>query len=129
MFWLLQCVQMVVIYDDIQVMLMGYNILVGDMGMVFFGGQKQWVMLVWVLYKKLCILFFDEVISYFDVYCEQWVNVVICVLCIICIMVVYWFEIIVLVDCVIVFGQGKVSFDESIVCLVECQVVVVWEQV
>jgi ATP-binding cassette subfamily B protein RaxB len=69
-----KCAQFAVIAHDIGVMPMGYNTLIGDMGMSLSGGQKQRVVLARALYKSPKILFMDEATSHLDVALEQAVN-------------------------------------------------------
>jgi ATP-binding cassette subfamily B protein RaxB len=56
---------------------MGYDTLVGDMGTVLSGGQKQHVLLARALYKRPKILFVDEATSHLDIGKEEQVNHVI----------------------------------------------------
>ncbi|MFI4938504.1 MAG: peptidase domain-containing ABC transporter [Candidatus Berkiellales bacterium] len=69
-----ECAQMAVISHDISAMAMGYNTLIGDMGMSLSGGQKQRVVLARALYKQPNILFLDEATSHLDIALEQAVN-------------------------------------------------------
>lgn len=69
-----QCAKFAVIAHDIAQMPMGYNTLIGDMGMSLSGGQKQRVVLARALYKNPKILFLDEATSHLDVALEQAVN-------------------------------------------------------
>ncbi|WNO59767.1 peptidase domain-containing ABC transporter [Rheinheimera sp. MMS21-TC3] len=62
------------IHQDIAVMQMGYNSLVGDMGSSLSGGQKQRLLLARALYRKPKILFMDEATSHLDVQLEHYVN-------------------------------------------------------
>lgn len=68
------CAQMAFIAHDIMAMPMGYNTLIGDMGMALSGGQKQRVMLARALYKNPKILFLDEATSHLDVALEHAIN-------------------------------------------------------
>ena len=54
------------IHDDIAVMPMGYQSLVGGMGTNLSGGQKQRILLARALYKQPRILFLDEYTSMLD---------------------------------------------------------------
>ena len=72
--WIEQCAQFAVIAHDIAAMPMGYNTLIGDMGMSLSGGQKQRVLLARALYKRPKILFLDEATSHLDIALEQAVN-------------------------------------------------------
>ncbi|MBS0289153.1 MAG: peptidase domain-containing ABC transporter [Proteobacteria bacterium] len=69
-----KCAQFAVIAQDIAAMPMGYNTLIGDMGMTLSGGQKQRVVLARALYKNPRIMFLDEATSHLDVALEQAVN-------------------------------------------------------
>jgi ATP-binding cassette subfamily B protein RaxB len=62
------------IHEEIMVMPMGYQTLVGDMGSAFSGGQRQRVLLARALYREPRILFLDESSSHLDVTCEQRIN-------------------------------------------------------
>jgi ATP-binding cassette subfamily B protein RaxB len=62
------------IHQDIMVMPMAYNSLVGDMGTSLSGGQKQRLLLARALYKKPRILFLDEATSHLDLKLEAMVN-------------------------------------------------------
>ncbi|WP_027671224.1 peptidase domain-containing ABC transporter [Rheinheimera baltica] len=68
------CAQLAGIHQDIAVMQMGYNALVGDMGSSLSGGQKQRLLLARALYRKPKILFMDEATSHLDVKLERYVN-------------------------------------------------------
>lgn len=62
------------IHDDIMVMPMGYNSMVGDMGSSLSGGQVQRVILARALYRKPRILILDEATSHLDVARESAIN-------------------------------------------------------
>jgi ATP-binding cassette subfamily B protein RaxB len=61
-----ECARIAEIHHDILQMPMGYNTLVGDMGMVLSGGQKQRVLIARALYKRPKILFLDEATCHLD---------------------------------------------------------------
>ncbi len=69
-----QCAKAAAIHQDIIVMPMGYQTLVGDMGSSLSGGQKQRVLLARALYKQPKILALDEATSHLDIENEQRVN-------------------------------------------------------
>ncbi len=62
------------IHDDIAVMPMGYETLVGDMGSALSGGQKQRLLLARALYRQPKLLVMDEGTSALDAAKEQMVN-------------------------------------------------------
>jgi ATP-binding cassette subfamily B protein RaxB len=61
-----QAARQAMIHDDIAMMPMGYQSLVGGMGTNLSGGQKQRVLLARALYKQPRILFLDEYTSMLD---------------------------------------------------------------
>lgn len=65
--WLHQCAKIACIHDEINDMPMGYHTLLGDMGSVLAGEQKQRVLLARALYRRPKILFPDEATSHLDV--------------------------------------------------------------
>ncbi|WP_366033800.1 ATP-binding cassette domain-containing protein [Pseudoalteromonas sp. OANN1] len=68
------CAQLAAIHDDVSDMLMGYDSLIGDMGLSLSGGQKQRIILARTLYKDPKILFMDEATSHLDTGLEEDIN-------------------------------------------------------
>jgi ATP-binding cassette subfamily B protein RaxB len=62
------------VHDDIVAMPMGYGTLIGDMGTVLSGSQKQRVLVARALYRGPSILMLDEATSHLDVERERAVN-------------------------------------------------------
>jgi ATP-binding cassette subfamily B protein RaxB len=62
------------IADDIRVLPMQYNTLVGSMGAALSGGQVQRLLLARALYKRPRLLVLDEATSHLDIHTEKLVN-------------------------------------------------------
>lgn len=62
------------IHQDVEIMAMGYNTLIGDMGTALSGGQKQRLLLARALYRDPKILVLDEATSHLDIELERAIN-------------------------------------------------------
>jgi ATP-binding cassette, subfamily B, bacterial CvaB/MchF/RaxB len=62
------------IADDIRVLPMQYNTLVGSMGAALSGGQVQRLLLARALYRRPRLLVLDEATSHLDIHTEKLVN-------------------------------------------------------
>jgi ATP-binding cassette subfamily B protein RaxB len=69
-----ECARVAAIHDDIVMMPMGYQTLVGDMGTSLSGGQKQRIALARALYRQPRVLLLDEATSHLDLEKERQVN-------------------------------------------------------
>lgn len=72
--FVIECARMAAIHGDIELMPMGYNSLIGDMGSALSGGQKQRILLARALYRQPRILFMDEATSHLDTRTESLVS-------------------------------------------------------
>jgi len=66
--------QIASIHEDIMMMPMAYESLVGDMGSTLSGGQKQRLILARAIYRNPKLLVLDEATSHLDARCECLVN-------------------------------------------------------
>ena len=112
--WIAECAGMASIAAEIAAMPMGYNTLVGDMGTVLSGGEKQRILLARALYKRPFFLILDEATSHLDIDKEERVNTAIRSLDITRIIVAHRPKTIASADRVIVLADGKIVQDESI---------------
>ncbi len=60
------CARLALIDNEISAMPMGYNTIVGSLGMALSGGQKQRVLLARCLYRNPGVLFLDEALGQLD---------------------------------------------------------------
>lgn len=69
-----QCAINANIHDEIMAMPMGYETLIGELGLGISGGQKQRMLIARALYRKPSILFMDEATSHLDLNNESCIN-------------------------------------------------------
>lgn len=103
-----QVAKMAQIHDDIMLMPMNYESLVGDMGSFLSGGQIQRILLARALYRDPKILVLDEATSHLDVNNESLINMAIKNLHITRIIIAHRPETIRSADRVILLDKGKV---------------------
>ncbi len=107
--WLVECAQAAAIHDDILLMPMQYDTLVGDMGSTLSGGQKQRVLLARALYKRPRILVMDEGTAHLDAAHEMKVNLAINQLGITRIIVAHRQETVAAADRIVTLAEGKIQ--------------------
>ncbi len=66
-----QCARLAMIDEEIEAMPMGYNTIVGSLGMALSGGQRSRVLLARALYRQPQILFLDETFDQLDLARER----------------------------------------------------------
>ena len=65
------CAKLAMVDAEVEAMPMGYNTLVGSLGMALSGGQKQRILLARALYRQPAVLFLDETFDQLDLALEQ----------------------------------------------------------
>lgn len=69
-----QCARNSNIHNEIMKMPMGYETIIGELGLGISGGQKQRILIARALYRKPSILFMDEATSHLDLDNESYIN-------------------------------------------------------
>ncbi|KTG62414.1 hypothetical protein K28_05970, partial [Klebsiella pneumoniae] len=64
--FVMECAKRCNIHDEIIKMPMGYETIVGELGLGISGGQKQRILIARALYRRPSILFMDEATSHLD---------------------------------------------------------------
>ncbi|WP_052284662.1 peptidase domain-containing ABC transporter [Kluyvera genomosp. 1] len=72
--WVIECAKHCNIHDEIIKMPMGYETIVGELGLGISGGQKQRILIARALYRKPSIIFMDEATSHLDLNNESAIN-------------------------------------------------------
>lgn len=101
--------QAAAIHDDIMVMPMAYDTLVGDMGSSLSGGQKQRLLLARALYRQPKVLVMDEGTSHLDPAREKIVNAAIAQLGITRIIIAHRLETIITATRIFSVNQGQIA--------------------
>ncbi|HGW1847484.1 TPA: ATP-binding cassette domain-containing protein [Klebsiella pneumoniae] len=72
--FVMECAKRCNIHEEIMKMPMGYETIVGELGLGISGGQKQRILIARALYRKPSILFMDEATSHLDLKNESVIN-------------------------------------------------------
>ncbi|HBT4634824.1 TPA: peptidase domain-containing ABC transporter [Klebsiella pneumoniae] len=72
--FVMECARRCNIHDEIMKMPMGYETIVGELGLGISGGQKQRILIARALYRRPSILFMDEATSHLDLKNESAIN-------------------------------------------------------
>ena len=72
--FVMECARRCNIHDEIVRMPMGYETIVGELGLGISGGQKQRILIARALYRRPSILFMDEATSHLDLRNESVIN-------------------------------------------------------
>ena len=105
--FVMECARRCNIHDEIMKMAMGYETIVGELGLGISGGQKQRILIARALYRKPSILFMDEATSHLDLRNESVINQSISALSITRIIVAHRPSTIASADRVIDLSQSK----------------------
>lgn len=105
--FVMECAKRCNIHDEIMKMPMGYETIVGELGLGISGGQKQRILIARALYRKPSILFMDEATSHLDLKNESVINQSISALSITRIIVAHRPSTIASADRVIDLSQSK----------------------
>lgn len=109
-----ECARMAAVHEEIMNMPMGYNTLVGDIGIGLSGGQKQRILLARALYRRPRFLVLDEATSHLDIDNERLVNDTVKKLNLTRIIIAHRPETIAMANRVIYLDQGMVQRDFSV---------------
>ncbi|WP_159566135.1 peptidase domain-containing ABC transporter [Budvicia diplopodorum] len=71
---IIACAKHCNVHDEIIKMSMGYETIIGELGLGISGGQKQRLLIARALYRRPNILFMDEATSHLDLVNESYIN-------------------------------------------------------
>ena len=109
--WLEQCARVAALHEDIESLPMGYETLIGDLGVAMSGGQRQRLLLARALYKRPQVLLLDEATSSLDVDRERSVNQAVRQLALTRVIVAHRPETVASAARVIALHEGRVAQD------------------
>ena len=110
--WIEQCARIASVHDDLAALPMGYQTLIGDLGVALSGGQRQRLLLARALYKRPQVLLLDEATSSLDVDRERTVNHAVRQLSLTRVIVAHRPETIASATRVIALHEGRVAQDQ-----------------
>ena len=109
--WVEQCARVAAVHEDIEALPMGYETLIGDLGVALSGGQRQRLLLARALYKRPQVLLLDEATSSLDIDRERTVNHAVRQLALTRVIVAHRPETIASATRVIALHEGRVAQD------------------
>ncbi len=109
--WVEQCARVAAVHEDIEALPMGYETLIGDLGVALSGGQRQRLLLARALYKRPQVLLLDEATSSLDLDRERIVNHAVRQLALTRVIVAHRPETIASATRVIALHEGRVAQD------------------
>ncbi len=109
--WVEQCARVAAVHEDIEALPMGYETLIGDLGVALSGGQRQRLLLARALYKRPQVLLLDEATSSLDLDRERTVNHAVRQLALTRVIVAHRPETIASATRVIALHEGRVAQD------------------
>jgi ATP-binding cassette subfamily B protein RaxB len=107
------CARLAAIHDDIAVLPMAYNTLVGFMGTTLSAGQQQRVLLARALYARPSILILDEATSHLDTHRESVIGLCLARLKMTRILVAHRPETVAAADRVLRLDAGRIVVGQS----------------
>lgn len=111
--WMVQCANYALINDDIMLMAMGYQTLIGETGGGLSGGQKQRILLARAIYKQPKLLLLDEATSHLDVESEIVIGKMLREIGMPVLLVAHRPETLASADRILMFENGCINYERS----------------